>query len=135
MDSFKYRVKEIVQALSTDENVPVEDKVAGLVTSIKSTMSDQGPTNATFNEQLTELRKELLPKVVEKWKDLSEDSKKSVEEMGNFYCKLHLLVNLGEEANKALKLFEHVATEGIVYGFYGRKQQQSCKILCWSDSR
>ena len=32
--------------------------------------------------------------------------------MGNFYCKLHLLVNLGEEANKALKLFEHAATEG-----------------------
>ena len=68
MDSFKYR--EIAQALSSGENLTVEDKVAELVTSIKNTMSDQGPTNATFNEQLTELRKELLPKVVEKWEDL-----------------------------------------------------------------
>ncbi|CAH3185331.1 unnamed protein product [Porites evermanni] len=104
MDSFKYRVKEIAQALSSGENLTVEDKVAELVTSIKNTMSDQGPTNATFNEQLTELQKELLPKVVEKWEDLSEDSKKSLDQMGNFYCKLHLLVNLGKEANKALKL-------------------------------
>lgn len=72
MDSFNYRVKEITQALSSGENLTVEDKVAELVTSIKNTMSDQGPTNATFNEQLTELRKELLPKVVEKWEDLSE---------------------------------------------------------------
>ena len=66
-------------------------------------MSNQGPTNATFNE-LTELRKDFLPKVVEKWEDLSENSKKSLEEMENFYCKLHFLVNLGEEANKALEV-------------------------------
>ena len=115
MDSFNYRVKEITQALSSGENLTVEDKVAELVKSIKNTMFDQGPTNATFNEQLTELRKELLPKVVEKWEDLSEDSKKSLEQMGNFYCKLHLLVNLGEEANKALKLFEHAATVNCIY--------------------
>ena len=89
MDAFKHRVEEIVQALSSgDEKASVENKVAELVTSIKSTMSDQGPTNATFNEQLTELRKDFLPKVVEKWQDLTENSKKSLEEMGNFYCKL-----------------------------------------------
>ena len=73
-------------------------------------MSDQGPTNAAFNEQLTDLRKEFLPKVVEKWQDLTENFKKSLA--GNFYCKLHLLLNLGKEANKTLKLFEHAATEG-----------------------
>ena len=67
MDAFKHRVEEIAQVLSSgDEKASVENKVAELVTSIKSTMSDQGPTNATFNEQLTELRKDFLPKVVEK---------------------------------------------------------------------
>ena len=71
MDSFKYRVKKIAQALSSGENVTVEDEVAELATSIKRTMSNQGPTNATFNEQLTELQKDLLSKVVEKWQDLS----------------------------------------------------------------
>ena len=129
MDSFKYRVKEIAQALSSGENLTVEDKVAELVKSIKNTMFDQGPTNATFNEQLTELRKELLPKVVEKWEDLSEDSKKSLEQMGNFYCKLHLLVNLGKEANKALKLFEHAATEGRnALAFLSSNESGSCRL-------
>jgi len=52
MDAFKHRVGKIVQALSSsDKKASVENKVAELVTSIKSTMSDQGPTNATFNEQ------------------------------------------------------------------------------------
>ena len=129
MDSFKYRVQEIAQALSSGENVLLEDKVAELVTSIKSTMSDQGPTNATFNEQLAELRKEFLPKVVEKWEELSEESKNSLEEMGNFYCKLHLLVNLGEEANKALKLFEHAATEGRnPLAFLSSNESGSCRL-------
>ena len=129
MDSFKYRVKEIAQALSSGENLTVEDQVAELVTSIKNTMSDQGPANATFNEQLTELRKELLPKVVEKWEVLSEDSKKSLEQMGNFYCKLHLLVNLGKEANKALKLFEHAATEGRnPLAFLSSNESGSCRL-------
>jgi len=45
-------------------------------------MSDQGPTNATFNEQLAKLRKALLPKVAEVWEDLTEELKKSRKEMG-----------------------------------------------------
>ena len=105
----------------------MENEVAELVTSIKSTMSDQGPTNATFNEQLTELRKDFLPKVVDKWQDLTENFKKSLE--GNFYCKLHLLVNLGVEANKALKLFEHAATEGRnPLAFLSSYESGSCRL-------
>ena len=76
MDAFKHGVEEISQVLSGgNEKASVEKKVAELVTSIKSTMSDQGPTNATFNEQLTELRKDFFSKVVEKWQDLTENSK------------------------------------------------------------
>ena len=94
---------------------------------VGNTLHRDGTT--TFNEQLTELRKELLPKVVEKWEDLSEDSKKSLEQMGNFYCKLHLLVNLGKEANKALKLFEHAATEGRnPLAFLSSNESGSCRL-------
>ena len=130
MDAFKHRVDEIAQALSSgNEKASVENKVAELVTSIKSTISDKGPTNAIFNEQLTELRTDFLPKVVEKWQDLTENSKKSLEEMGNFYCKFHLLVNLGEEANKALKLFEHAATEGRnPLAFLSSNESGSCRL-------
>ena len=94
---------------------------------VGNTLHRDGTT--TFNEQLTESRKELLPKVVEKWEDLSEDSKKSLEQMGNFYCKLHLLVNLGEEANKALKLFEQAATESRnPLAFLSSNESGSCRL-------
>lgn len=94
---------------------------------VGNTLHRDGTT--TFKEQLTELRKELLPKVVEKWEDLSEDSKKSLEQMGNFYCKLHLLVNLGEEANKALKLFEQAATESRnPLAFLSSNESGSCRL-------
>ena len=49
--------------------------------------------------------------------------------MGNFYCKLHLLVNLGKEANKALKLFEHAATEGRnPLAFLSSNESGSCRL-------
>ena len=103
MDAFKHKVSEISHALTDkDNNESLEDKVGELVSSIKSTMSVQGPTNATFNEQLEELQKDFLPQVVDKWEERSEDVREYLQEMGNFYCKLHLLVNMGKEANKAL---------------------------------
>ena len=112
-DSFKYRINEKAQALSScNEKASVEDKVAELVSSIKNIMSDKGPTNATFNEQLTEIGKNFLAKVVKKWEELCESSKNSHEELTNFYCILHLFVNLGKKANKPLKLFKPAATKG-----------------------
>ena len=49
--------------------------------------------------------------------------------MGNYYCKLHLLVNLGEEADKALKLFEHAATEGRnPLAFLSSNESGSCML-------
>lgn len=75
-------------------------------------MSDQGPVNSPFNDQLETVRSELLPHVVDNWGNLDEESRNKFKEMGNFYCKMHLLVNMAEEASKALELFERAATEG-----------------------
>ena len=113
VDAFKFRIQEIASALSdSQQETEIAVKVAKLVTSVKNTMSDQGPTNAPFNEQLETIRTELLPQVVDNWSNLDEDTRDKLKEMGNFYCKMHLLVNMAEEANKALKIFEKAATEG-----------------------
>ena len=61
-----------------------------MVTSIKSTMSDLGPTNPVFNSHLEAFRKYLLPTVVVNWENLLEENQKEVSGMFNFYCKLHL---------------------------------------------
>ena len=113
VDGFKFRIQEIASALSdSQQETEVALKVAKLVTSVQNTMSDQGTTNAPFNEQLETIRTELLPQVVDNWSNLDEDKRDKLKEMGNFYCKMHLLVNMAEEANKALKIFEKAATEG-----------------------
>ena len=126
----KHKVTEIAHALTDkDSNESIENKMGELVSSIKSTMSDQGPTNATFNEQLAELRRDFLPQVVDKWEELSDNAQDSLKEMGNFYCKLHLLVNMGEEANKALQIFEHASTEGRnPLAFFSASESGSCRL-------
>ena len=58
--------------------------------------------NDVFNKLLEDLRKEILPKVISNWESLSLDDKSSLEEMGNFFCKVHPLVTSAEECNKIL---------------------------------
>ena len=51
MDSFKYRVKEIAQAMSSGENVTLKDKAGELVRSIESTLSNQGLMPLLMNNE------------------------------------------------------------------------------------
>jgi hypothetical protein len=44
--------------------------------------------------------------VIDNWLDLSEESQTNLRSMGNFFCKMHLLVNFATECDKALKEFE-----------------------------
>ena len=76
---------------------------AKLVTSIKSTMSDLGPVNPVFNCQLKALREELLPKMVDNWDGLSHAQRNDLADMGNVYCKLHVLVNFANFATETDK--------------------------------
>ena len=54
-------------------------------------MSDLGPVNTLFNAKLKAVREELLPKVISDWHNLDEAERKEMGDMGNFFCKLHLL--------------------------------------------
>ena len=86
--------------------------MAKVVTSIKNTMGDQGPTNPQSNAQLKSFREQLLPTAVENWNQLPETSQEALSEMGNYFCKMHLLVNFATEADKVLKINE--ADESIL---------------------
>ena len=103
LEAFRSTVKEIAEAVTTEDR---DNTIAKLVTSLKNTMGDQGPTNPLFNAKLQELREELLPDVIENWESLSASSQKAIADMGNFFCKMHLLVNFASEADKVLKINE-----------------------------
>ena len=107
MDAFTSTVEEITAAVS-DSTAEKQTKIAELISSLKNTMGDQGPTNPQFNSQVQTLRETLLPKVVENWDTLSEENQKEIANMGNFFCKMHLLANFATEADKVLKINEAV---------------------------
>ena len=95
--SFTESIKQLCDAIYTQNKE---------IASIKSTMSDLRPVNALFNEQLKQLRERLPPKIQCNWNDLCENKKQNLTEMGNFYCKLHLLANFASETDKVLKEVE-----------------------------
>lgn len=107
-ESFMYRIKELAMCIEQG----TEETTAQLLASLKTTMSDQGPINPSFNRELQSVREDLLPVAIKHWDTLSEQTKSEISAMSNFYCKMHLIVNLEEEAKKALKSFEDIVVEG-----------------------
>ena len=83
LQAFKSTLEEIASAVKSQDS---NHSVTKLVTSLKNTMGDLGPTNPQFNAKLQDVRETLLPDVIENWDDLPEDSQRSIEEMGNFFC-------------------------------------------------
>ena len=75
-------------------------------------MSDHCATNGAFNTLMEDLQKEVLPKVVESWDQLSSSEREKLSEMSNFFCKVHPLISFAEAANKALLRFENAILDG-----------------------
>ncbi|XP_003729015.2 uncharacterized protein LOC100888157 [Strongylocentrotus purpuratus] len=106
LDAFKRAISDIAEAVCSDQSTEQEKKIAALVTSVKNTMGDQGPTNPQFNKYVQSFREELLPHVVSNWDSLSTAAQKEIGDMGNYFCKMHLFVNFATEADKVLKINE-----------------------------
>ena len=106
LKTFVNDIDDLCDVLDGDK----KKNIALLVTSIKNTMSDLGPVNPLFNALLKAYREELLPEVKDNWNELNESQQSELKEMGNFFCKLHLLSNFATETDKYLKDFENLVT-------------------------
>lgn len=76
-------------------------------------MSDRASSQKAFNTLLSEYRAEVLPQVVSNWDDMSKDEQQSMSHMYNFFCGMHLVVNMAETVSESLKLFEKAHKEEI----------------------
>ena len=91
------KMKEILDDLSvsastsSDKNTQVASEI---VAQIKSTMSDQASTEKSFNELLADYRVEVLPLVVENWKELSQKEKESMSEMYSFFGGINFVASM-----------------------------------------
>ena len=84
-----------------------------IICNIKNTMSDRASTEKLFNF-CVKYRERLLPQVVEKFTDLTEEAVGKLKTMNNFFCGLHLLVSLAECTAKSLKLLEDEMQVSVV---------------------
>ena len=114
-----------------EEGDGLEDKVTNfekLVCSIKNTMSDLGPVNPLFNEKFKAVREEMLPRIIANWDSLDEKYKSQLLDMGNFFCKLHLLSNFATETDKHLKTFEKAMTRDDAENQYAFNTKESSPV-------
>ena len=109
-------------------DVEKDKNFAMLVSSIKSTISDLGPVNPSFNSQFQLLRQTLLPKAMENWNILSVEQKQQLTEMVNFVCKVHVLANFATECDKVLKQFESMMLDDDYNPVFAFNSKESCVV-------
>ena len=97
-------LQDIVQELS--ESHKASNVAEQIIANVKCTMSDRASAQKSFNALLEEYRASILPTVTANWDSLTTNEKQSMSQMYNFYCGMHLIVNMAEHTSEALKLIE-----------------------------
>ncbi|XP_033114519.1 uncharacterized protein LOC117114998 [Anneissia japonica] len=103
LDALKDIVDEVVSIDSRGR-----EGVQNLVATLKNTMSDRCATQKKFNRLLEDYREEILPDVIEGWGDLSETEQIKVVKLDNYFCGLHFLVGLADQADASLCVWERL---------------------------
>ena len=84
---------------------------------ITNTMSDRCIVQKKqFNELLQEYRAEVLPSVVGGWEDLTSEQQSKLTTMNNYFCRLHYIVGLADQAQECLRKWEEVHFDGKAFG-------------------
>ena len=96
-----------------------EQNAAEIILKVKSTISYQASTNKMLNTLPETWREELAPTVVDSWDEMSDDEKHKVmsTSLTNFWCALHVLVGLSDQANKTIDLWENLVHKMQNVGF------------------
>ncbi|KAJ8314574.1 LOW QUALITY PROTEIN: hypothetical protein KUTeg_006724 [Tegillarca granosa] len=77
-----------------------------ILSNINSFMSDRAKVNISFTELLEQYKTEILSTMKDGWTDLTDNQKMLCSKVNNFFCSLHLMVNMAECASPILKKFE-----------------------------
>lgn len=93
LDTFRNVLHEMASLLVEPEEVEV--KVAHLVASIKSLMTDRVVTNKSFCDQLKQWRENVLPLAIENYANLPDSEKSKIATINHVFCGLHVIHNLG----------------------------------------
>ena len=111
LQAFEETITDLAKVISSDATEASLNK-SKLIVSIKNMMSDQCAVNGVFNAGVKQIREELLPQVIKNYKQLSQEEQKDLADVGMFACRMHLLANLHQPAENALRQFDDCVVEG-----------------------
>jgi hypothetical protein len=99
----------VFQQILTDlDNSSNDDSVSkDIITHITATMSDRAATEVKFNELIEQYRTECLPLAYHNYDTFTEEEKSAIQNMSNFLCGLHALINYAETAEKCIRDVEN----------------------------
>ena len=68
------------------------------------------PPKKKFNNLFVEYRKQIVPLALkdEGWENLSKEQQKKILNVNEFYCGLHFLVGMADQAEACLKVWEGI---------------------------
>lgn len=111
-EAYQKLLEGIITEMTGDDN----DQMKQIAAKIKNTVSDQASVNKKFVTLLSEWRERALPHVIGNWETLTVVQRERYININYFFCGLHFLVGLSEQANKTLALWEGLVHSGEKVG-------------------
>ena len=102
LDTFK----EILSEISESSGNTDSSFISQTFFSIKNLMSDRCATQKKINNFFQEYRSSVTPDVIDKWNTLKDVEQKNFNSLNDFFCGLHCLVGLADQAEASIKLWE-----------------------------
>lgn len=123
-------LQDVLQELSeTAQKSGISDAANHIITNINCTMSDRAAAQKSFNALLATYRAEILPDVVKNWEGLTGNEQMTISQMHNFYCGMHLVVNMAEHTSESLKLIEKNYESPTTHAVYTTNEPGSVRLV------
>ena len=130
LDLFQEVLDEVGENLGKESN----DFGKKIFSNIKNLMSDRCAVQKKFNNLFIKLRKEYLPDVVRNWSNLSNVEQESFGKVNEFFCGLHFLVGLADQAEACIKVWENILYNGenvgsLAHGGYSNGESGTFRLI------
>ena len=130
MDVLKQILEEIEKVCNGSET----DMAKKIIVSVKNTMSDRHIVQKKFNLLLEKYRSDVLPEIIEGWTELSVEEQNNSKKLNEFFCGLHYVVGLADQAESCLKSYEKLVyadtlVGSLAHGGYSRGESGTLRLI------
>ena len=98
--------QEILKDIDNVKETSNSSVAKSILANIRNTMSDRAATELKWHQQLENYRKNILPEMTNNWDSLTDEERRPIEKLHNFYCGLHSYVQAAEVSGAALLSLE-----------------------------